>query len=575
MRMTTNKAWEEAKKEEKAREKEVEPEVRFEDFREFVRRVVRAETQGMGVGLRSKLDKKFSKCSNDDELKQTIVWSKSLGVIIDYDELLYQFLHPIAKINIDPECKQILEHPNLWEMIDEEFNKKIEGEELARRSIFFTFNMRNVKNLNKASDNLMINDEGGVGKDHVVSAVFDIIPDSEKVKKVRISPKVLAYLHDDKNNPEGWVKKCLYLEDVPNNVINDDAFKVMASAEPNGRTETSIVVNNSIKNINIVGKPSIVITVASTSPKWELLRRFPIHNLTSSVNQTKAILRKQAFFAERGVSIHYNSLIKKSLSYLKRVDVRIPFAINIASKFPHENTIVRTHFPRFLDMIKSCCALYQYQRKVDEEGYYLATAEDYELARSMLLATTSNQFMIPLTKLQRNILEKFSELEFKTWTFEELEKEMQVIAEGRWLRNQLNILVKARLLTRGNERKEGSIKPVATYEFNPTHRVDIPKFEDLFDKNIEKTSSNNTHNTNSSHNTNNTNWRDKASPSNMNNLHDVNKMHTCVKLIKVLSPCVDHDGNEMKGDVDEVISVPNETAEFLIENGWGVHNDLS
>lgn len=409
--------------------------------------------------------------------------------------------------------EEILKNPKLYELIETELDKKIEGEYEARKAIFLTFNMRNVANLNKATDNLMINDEGGTGKDYVVSAVYNILPNEEKVKRERITPKVLAYLNDIKSNPKGWEKKALYLEDVPNAVLNDDSFKVMSSADPNGITQTSIIINNKIMDIDIKGKPSILLTIATASPKQELLRRYPICNLTSSVKQTKAILKKQAIFAERGITENYDPSIKKALGHLKRVKVKVPYANLISDAFPAGNVIIRTHFPRFLDYIKSSCALYQYQRERDKDGYYLATAEDYENAREIMAVTTSNQLMIPLTKKQKQILEKMDELPKLTFSFQELEQELQSIAQDRWLRKLLDRLVEQGFLRRGNEKREHSIKPLAVYSYNSLVKLVLPSFKELNYCSNKTLSTNNTNNTNSSY------WGVKASSHNLTNLN--------------------------------------------------------
>ena len=47
--------------------------------------------------------------------------------------------------------------------------------------------MRNVENLGKATDNLMINAPSGVGKDHVSESIFEILPPEETEEYNRYS----------------------------------------------------------------------------------------------------------------------------------------------------------------------------------------------------------------------------------------------------------------------------------------------------------------------------------------------------------------------------------------------------
>lgn len=477
-----------------------------------------AEYEKLDEQQQQRFDKEIDTLPIDcDELRVHIkktLDSKKANKVIKRSKLIMREKYVAEEVGeIDDDVKAILTNPDLYELIDVELNKKIEGEHKARKTIFITTNMRNVANLNKATDNLNINDIGGTGKDHTASAVYDILPDNEKVKRTRITPKVLAYLNDIKSCPNGWIKKCLYLEDIPNDVLNDDCFKVMSSADPNGITQTSIVLNNSLKDIDIRGKPSIIITIATANPRQELLRRYPICNLTSTIDQTKAILRKQAKFAMDGTSPEYDQNIKRALAYLKRVKVKIPYADKIAGVFPAGNVIIRTHFPRFLDYIKSSCALYQYQREQDEEGNYLATEQDYNIARDVIASTTSNVLMIPLTKLQKDILEVFGNLSREAYTIQELEPKMSHLGiADRWLRIQLEKLAGHGFLVRNNEKRDYSMKPVAVYAYSDIVKLELPEFSDL-----SKVSANNALYTNSANCTNNSN-----SEGYLNNLHYLN-----------------------------------------------------
>lgn len=184
--------------------------------------------------------------------------------------------------------------------------------------------------------------------------------------------------------------------------------------------------------------------------------------------------------------------------------------------------IIRTHFPRFLDYIRSSCALYQYQREIDKDGVYIANEQDYEIAREMMTATTSNQLMIPLTKIQRQILDAFAKLqsgilEIKEYSFEELFEHMQNIAGERWLRKNLDKLVEYGFLSKKDKRIDGINKPVNHYALKEVLKLELPSFKEL------NFNTNNTHNTINSNNSNNANKEEELSPS---NLHYLNNLHS-------------------------------------------------
>ena len=152
-----------------------------------------------------------------------------------------------------PENKKllgILQDSKLLEKIDVELDKKIVGEHEARKTIFMVANMRNVENLNKATDNLMVNAQSGTGKDHLCEALFELIPEQEKEELIRTTPKVLAYTRNRKITPETtWKKTALRLEDASNEVLNDDSFKVFSSANPNKINKGKIVNRGKIIKI--------------------------------------------------------------------------------------------------------------------------------------------------------------------------------------------------------------------------------------------------------------------------------------------------------------------------------------
>lgn len=411
------------------------------------------------------------------------------------DEVVGEEAQPISD-----EEKILLESPDWWDRVDLELDKKIVHEKSPRKTIFFVMNLRNVENLSKGTDNLMVNDSSGVGKDWVCSAVFGLLPKGEAVKKVRISAKALGYLNDIRQSENGWKKSTLYLEDLPNTVLNDDCFKVMSSADPNGVNRTSIVVNNRIRNFDIYGKPSIIITIASSNPKPELLRRYPILNLDDSVQQTKEIMKRQSEYAMSGQSPEYDPLILGAISKLKRIKVRIPFAPEISEHFPKGNTIIRTHYPRFLDYIKSSCAFFQYQREQDEEGAYLASGQDYEFARQMIASTTSNELCIPLTKNQKKILEGMKQLGEGWLSFKEIFEAMpEIPLKERRMRQVLDDLVHLRFLDRGERAPDMGTKPLVTYKLLPMSVLSLPDFFSV------KNGANSTHGANSTNTSNSAN----------------------------------------------------------------------
>ncbi len=300
-----------------------------------------------------------------------------------------------------------LKNPEIFKIITEsEFDKKIVREELTRKVIFLCANGRLVKNCQIASYNLLVNDEAGAGKDYVTSKVLEIIPKEVYFKKTRISPTAFTYWHNSMYEPDwNWDGKILYTEDISENVLNSEVFKVMCSSG----SSATIVIKQRAFEIDIKGKPVVITTTANSIPNPELTRRFEILNLDESTDQTREIMIRHSLYAMDGENNEYNKEITEAMKYLERVCVKIPYAEKLFMLFPTHSVMMRTKFPRFLDLIKASAAFHQYQRGRDSEGFIIANEQDYMIAGECMKKLTSNNYMVSLTKNQKRILEKLEQ----------------------------------------------------------------------------------------------------------------------------------------------------------------------
>lgn len=368
----------------------------------------------------------------------------------------------------------LLKNPRLFWLINDEFDKKIVNEKEARQTIFLNACGRHVENHNTTSYNLCVNSVSGVGKDWVTKNVLAIFPSGSVHIRTRISPTAFTYWHNKKSEPEWtWDGLICYLQDVSNIVLNCDVFKVMVS---DGSCST-VVINQTAVDIIIDGKPVMFITTASADPKSEMLRRFPMLSLDETEKQTENIMKRQAEYAESGKNTEYNPLILKALASLKRVKIKVPFASDLNSSYPHDHPIMRTHFARLLDMIKASAALYQFQRKRDRDGYVIATSQDYEIAVIALKATTSNVLMIPLTQKQKKILSIIKD-SFSNGFFSvpELSPKVPFLNE-RNLYAAMDTLAENFLKT--DYQQEEKKRPVRVYALKALTNFDIPTWDEI------------------------------------------------------------------------------------------------
>jgi len=351
-----------------------------------------------------------------------------------------------------------LEDKNLLQNLVEQVQLKVVGEEKAIKSIFICSCGRLVENNHLASYNLLVNSKSGTGKDFVTTATVSLWNKQVCIKRTRISPTVFTYWHSEKTEFNWtWDGKILVLEDISENVLNSEVFKVMQSSG----SMATIVVNNKAVDLEINGKPIIIITTARASPDFELIRRNSICQLDESEEQTRRILKEQAIKAMEGLVNKPNDELVDALNYLRRVKVKIPFANLFLNYFPAE-LVMRTNFNRFIDFIKASAALHQYQRETDEEGFILATGEDYNIAKEINQHLTEGSSM-PLTRDQQDILKVF-EHSNKLYSVDFINSKIPL--SDKWLRIQLDKLVEMGFLEVDGIKDERFNKTIRHYKKN-------------------------------------------------------------------------------------------------------------
>ena len=342
------------------------------------------------------------------------------------------------------ELISLLKKKNIFsEITEKELDKKIVREMLTRKAIFLCACGRLVKNCQIASYNLLVNDEAGIGKDYVTEKTLEILPKAHWIKRTRISPTVFTYWHNPVFEPEwSWDGKVFYNEDISEAVLNHEVFKVMCSSGSNA----TIVIKQRVYDIPIEGKPVMIITTASSIPSPELIRRFEFLNLDESIDQTKEIKKRHAEYAALGIKPEYNEKYSKAMELLERVEVKIPYAKKLPQYFPDESVMMRTKFPRFLDLIKASTAFHQFQRKRDDSGFLVANGQDYEIAQEIMVKLSSNKYMISLTKNQRKLIDFFENNPNFCENISKINEKMHNFISLPALKTNLGILTKYGLL---------------------------------------------------------------------------------------------------------------------------------
>jgi hypothetical protein len=252
-----------------------------------------------------------------------------------------------------------------------------------------------------------------------------------------------------------------------------------------GQNSATITEKGHAIELEINGKPVMIISAAFSSSNNELLRRFPTIGLDETKLQTRQVLKFQAQCAIKG-GVQYDQMLRLALSYIEPVEVFVPFADGLAEKFP-DALMARTAFSRLIDFIKASASAHQYARKKDFDGRILAEEQDYSIGSECFLQTTPNESLIPLTAPQKKVLAFFEEHQGERFSIESLqekENKTSLPFPDRSLRRYLENLADFGFLTVENEKVEKSIKPILVYSFKNCAPLSLPLWEEITSNNV-------------------------------------------------------------------------------------------
>jgi hypothetical protein len=309
--------------------------------------------------------------------------------------------------DIETRVDKLLVDPELLNKLINEIGKKVPRQERQKKICILA--IASTKVINKHEHiHLLINSSSSAGKSYLMKVVSKLQDVCEYEYRTRISGKALNYWHNAKFEPDWtWDGKMLYLEDIGQDVLDSDAFKVMMTEG----SSAIIVKDGRAIEININGHPSIMATMAEHIPKNEILNRFIIITLDESAEQNELIYNKIAeewdgASEENSIDIEYKRLFCK----LKNVAVNIPFSKELAKRFDRNETRGRRDFGRLLTLISASAALYQYQRQRDNNDKVIATKEDFFVALDLFSYINPANVTLDLTFAQKKAYDNLLEL---------------------------------------------------------------------------------------------------------------------------------------------------------------------
>jgi len=373
------------------------------------------------------------------------------------------------KISGDKNVLELLKNKKIFSLIIEELNKKIEGEEKSKKAITLSLCSVWVKD-SEIPLNTLVSSESSAGKSFICKNIIKLFPKELVVYRTKITPEAFTYWKNEED--WDWDGKICYLEDITQGILDAPTFKVMCSE---GSTAT-IVIKQKAVDIEVKGKPVMLVTTARTNPNTEILNRFQIISLDESKEQTRAIVFRQALQKNK---VKYDENFCNSFRLLKRKNVFIPYAKDIAkfldNNFNFNAIRLRRDFSRLLDLIKCSAVLHQFQRKEINADTIEATEQDYEIASEVInyIQTTTFKGLTHKLKKSFDCCKKMFEFSAK-----EIHAKFPFVNQKMWY-NYLDDLCERNLLTAELKKTEESKKQVTYYKINEDNSFTLPNYKEL------------------------------------------------------------------------------------------------
>jgi hypothetical protein len=281
-------------------------------------------------------------------------------------------------------------------------------------------------NKDPLSLNLLLNDEGGIGKDFLVSTIMDTV--STKDWLLSKAPTPAAITLTQLPGKDGKVidpideMTIIYLEDAPPSFTDGENSHLKLLTD--GDVKDYKVVYNMKTYYVSWKKPVVLITSAEASLNEQGKRRIPQLSLDASPEQTRAIVKRIGDIAagkHQGITKQDRIKINKFVTSLKPVSVNIPETIvaMVNSQFLKGNEdkiFLRTLISRIYDYIRFSAVIQQRNRKNVDKDTIIATEEDFHVMKEIINVTykadeISDNTLSQFNQRQKDIIKTLRETE--------------------------------------------------------------------------------------------------------------------------------------------------------------------
>lgn len=242
-----------------------------------------------------------------------------------------------------------------------------------------------------------VNGDSGSGKSHLMKIHVHLVP--EKYKEVTtLSPKA-AYYMDLK---PGTI---IFSDDTTPSEEMEEVIK-RATTNYQEYTKHTVVRDGKPESFMVPPRINWYLTSVESEVSMQLLNRQLTFNTSNDPTHKKDIFEMQQDKAEKGempvIDVTERVLVCRRIYDIIKSQVfkvKIPFAKRIEIEDKSNSRV----FPMFLDMIKGYAIFFHMQRETDEDGYLLATEDDFDKAKALFESQTEG-IVSKLNDKEREIL---------------------------------------------------------------------------------------------------------------------------------------------------------------------------
>jgi len=318
----------------------------------------------------------------------------------------------------------ILRKGNPIDYIMKEYNRIHVGDKELGEFLLATVGCSSCANTDGLQPDL--SGESGKGKSDACKAMGALLP-QEYFNKGSRSAMALFYAEGLKAG------SIIFMDDVESFTQKEESILKVATSQyqeafDHSYTDINQKGPNKSRKVSLPPRLSFWITSVTSSFDAQVLNRCIKLHVDESKEQDEAVFTRQRDAARTGSyrsSLTHETLvcraIIKRLKELDLVNVSIPFVDNIQ----WHDYANRRNFPMFCDIVRAFAAINQYQRTWTEEGFLIASLDDFDRAVS-LWSTIDKAQSTGLTKDEQNVLSAIEVSGNKGITQSELAKQCRM-----------------------------------------------------------------------------------------------------------------------------------------------------